>query len=32
MAHSIASAFTKNKTDELYTPKILVDAIYIYIG
>lgn len=31
MAHSISGAFTKNKTDELYTPKILVDVIYIYI-
>jgi hypothetical protein len=31
MAHSISSAFTKNKTDNLYTPKILVDPIIPYL-
>jgi hypothetical protein len=27
MAHSISAAYTKEKRDELYTPKVLVDAI-----
>lgn len=30
MANSISAAFTKNKTDELYTPKILVEPIIKY--
>ena len=29
MAHSIKQA-VKNKNDELFTPKILVESIYIY--
>lgn len=29
MAHSIAGAFKKNRNDEMYTPKILVDILKI---
>jgi hypothetical protein len=32
MAHSISQAYTKEKTDELYTPKILVDIILPYLN
>ena len=31
MAYSIKQA-VKNKNDELFTPKILVEVIYIYIN
>ena len=31
MAHSISAAFTKEKTDELYTPPILVEPIIKYL-
>lgn len=31
MAHSISQAYRKNKTDELYTPAILVQAIVPYL-
>jgi hypothetical protein len=31
MSHSISGAFTKEKRDELYTPKILVDVIQPFI-
>ena len=30
MAHSIAGAFKKNRNDEMYTPKILVDMLKPY--
>lgn len=32
MANSINAAFTKSKTDELYTPKILTDIIWPYFN
>jgi len=31
MAHSISGAFSKEKTDELYTPEILVEPIIKYL-